>query len=655
MPDWSYHPIFRPLLFLLSPERARDLTLRAIGTLAKCPGGPSLIEQMGHMKPPQELSRTWAGISFSSPVGIGAGLDPYGTGLQALSRFGVGYIELGPITAEPFSSHHDLLRQADSRSILYPGEKSLENPGVHVYRERLRSAPTLGVPVGARLASRPGATISEATAEVLFLAKQLRESCSFFSVDTRWLPVELTRSRTQWRAFVRELRKVTDLPLFLLLPPDSSEPYAAELFQPAWEEGFAGVLVAGGIQVESRLVGCTHARLTGPSVFASSRAFVQWLRQSWPESIIIGSGGIHEPADALHMLSAGADLISLHSGLVYSGPGLPKRINEAIWQTRSQPEANPIASTETLPSSGKSFVPPWVWGMLLGIGMIVGGALAWFIAATSVVLPYDESFLGMGAAELVLLNSRLLPFMSHDRISLAGTMISIGVIYCGLARHGLRHGHHAARQILLVSGAVGFSSFFLFIGYGYFDALHAILAIILFPAFLLALRAPAGIHLPTLPVQLSNDTQWRRALWGQLSFVVIGFGLTAAGVIISLIGVTGVFVPSDLLFLCASPEMLQAYNERLIPLIAHDRAGFGGALVSDGIAVLLLSLWGFRRGERWIWRTLCLSGLPGFAAGIGVHFSVGYTDFLHLLPAFVAFAIFLLGLWLSRPHLLARS
>ena len=34
MPDWSYHPLFKPLLFRLPEERARDLTLGALGGLA---------------------------------------------------------------------------------------------------------------------------------------------------------------------------------------------------------------------------------------------------------------------------------------------------------------------------------------------------------------------------------------------------------------------------------------------------------------------------------------------------------------------------------------------------------------------------------------------------------------------------------------------
>jgi dihydroorotate dehydrogenase len=34
-------------------------------------------------------------------------------------------------------------------------------------------------------------------------------------------------------------------------------------------------------------------------------------------------------------LNAGAHYIQLHSGLVYAGPGLPKRVNEAILYERT--------------------------------------------------------------------------------------------------------------------------------------------------------------------------------------------------------------------------------------------------------------------------------------------------------------------------------
>jgi dihydroorotate dehydrogenase len=230
--------------------------------------------------------------------------------------------------------------------------------------------------------------------------------------------------------------------------------------------------------------------------------------------------------------------------------------------------------------------------------------------------------------------------MAHDRVTLAGTMISIGVLYAQLAVHSVCARVHWARQAIAVSATVGFLSFFLFLGFGYFDPLHALAALLLLPLFLLGLReradAPPIISAP----DRSNDWAWRWAQWGQLGFVSLGIGLIGAGLAIALVGVTRVFVPEDLAFLRTTPTLLQATNPRLVALIAHDRAGFGGALVSDGLAVLLLTLWGIRRGARWVWWTLLAAGLVGFAGAIGVHLSVGYLDLWHISPALLAVLVY---------------
>src|SRR5688572_21856546 len=63
----------------------------------------------------------------------------------------------------------------------------------------------------------------------------------------------------------------------------------------------------------------------------------------------------------------------------------------------------------------------WVWIALLGFGMVIGGCLAWIVAATRVVLPYDEAFVGLSRAELEAVNGRLLAFLAHDRVTLSGT------------------------------------------------------------------------------------------------------------------------------------------------------------------------------------------------------------------------------------------
>jgi hypothetical protein len=124
-----------------------------------------------------------------------------------------------------------------------------------------------------------------------------------------------------------------------------------------------------------------------------------------------------------------------------------------------------------------------------------------------------------------------------------------------------------------------------------------------------------------------------------------------AGLTIAVVGVTTVFVPEDLEFLCTSADRLAAANPRLVPLVAHDRAAFGGMLVSTGLVLLFAALWGYRAGNRWLWRTLLPAGVLGYLPAIGVHVVVGYTDGMHLLPAFAGLGVFLLGLGLSRPYL----
>ena len=148
-----------------------------------------------------------------------------------------------------------------------------------------------------------------------------------------------------------------------------------------------------------------------------------------------------------------------------------------------------------------------------------------------------------------------------------------------------------------------------------------------------------------------NDRAWQYGLYGQLMFIILGFLILVGGIVISIIGVSKVFVSTDLSFLCMSPQMLDSISNNLIPVIAHDRAGFGSALVSVGLLVLMLSLWGFEKGNVGFGIPYCLGALPAFIAGIGTHIYIGYTTFIHLLPVYFLVILYLLGLVLSYPFL----
>jgi dihydroorotate dehydrogenase len=295
----------------------------------------------------------------------------------------------------------------------------------------------------------------------------------------------------------------------------------------------------------------------------------------------------------------------------------------------------------------------WFWLTLMGVGLIVCGALAWLIAAFRVVLPYDEVFAGLTLGQLNSFNPRLLPFMAHDRVAFAGTLISVGVLYVALAVFGVRAGEVWARRALLFSASVGFLTFLLFLGFGYLDPAHALGTGVLLVFFILGVTLKPSETWPAVSKAPTSSAEplWSAGRMGQIFFVLIGVGIALAGLTIAFFGATSVFVPEDLQFLGTTPRILHAFNAHLIPLIAHDRASMGGGLVADGVGVALAALWGYRRGARWVWLMFVGAGLPGFVGTLGVHFATGYVNLWHLFPGFVALAIYIPGLIATYPYL----
>jgi hypothetical protein len=425
----------------------------------------------------------------------------------------------------------------------------------------------------------------------------------------------------------------------LCVPADIGLTRSGPLLLAARDANIRGIIVDGAIQ------GKPEGRLLGVPAREPALHMVRWLRDKFgADLVIIGAGGVHEPEDALELLEAGANLVEVDSGLVYSGPGLPKRINEAILFAHS---GSGPSALDNIPYTESS----WFWSLLLGISMLLGGILALLIAATRVVLPYDESMAGLTREQLHAVNPRLLAFMAHDRISLAGTMIAIGVFYIFLSLRGVRDGQHWAKLAILTSAFSGFGSFFLFLGFGYFDPFHAFVTAILFQFLLLAVHCRLGQAGPPGYPDLREDARWRWSLWGQLLLIIHGVALISSGVMISYIGATHVFVPEDLEFMQTTAEALAKASPQLVPLVAHDRASFGGMLIASGLAMLLPALWGIRRGCAWLWWMFLMAGVPAYAAAIGVHLAVGYTDWWHLTPAFSGAALLAMALVLMYPYL----
>ena len=633
MPDWSYRTVLRPALFLLPPAAARDLSLGVMGALARSPMGPLVIDLMGHMRPDARLRRTLMGIDFPTAIGLGAGLDVRATAFPALARFGFGFLEAGPVTLDPLASGGTVERRPDRQSLVAPDPPA--NPGVEALARRLSSLTRSGVPIFVRLAFAAGTPPDRAAVECRRMVEVLAKAADAFVLT----PPLGEDPDAMLGAVVKAARSAAPgRPLLLGVPPDLADAEADRSVAAARTLGLAGMVVDGGVRLDDG-----RRELGRPARGPALRTVRRLRDRLGVGPAIVASGGVHEPADALDLLEAGADLVQVDSGLVFGGPGLPKRINECLLYLIEGEKAAP----EPPPAGELS----WFWAFLMGAGMLIGSVLALAIAATRVVLPYDELFVGLTRPQLAAANARLLPFLTHDRVTLAGTMVATGVLYCGLAQFGIRRGLHWARVAVLTSAFAGFGTFFLFLGFGYFDAFHAFVTAVLFQFLLLAIHARQSPPGRSPAPGLREDRRWRWSLWGQLLLIVQASAFVVAGLVIAAVGVTSVFVPEDLEFLHTTSMALAEASPRLVPMIAHDRATLGGMLVASGLAFLLPALWGFRRGAGWLWWSLLLASVPGYASAIGVHFAVGYRNGWHLAPAFVGLATCGAGLILSRPYL----
>jgi hypothetical protein len=295
--------------------------------------------------------------------------------------------------------------------------------------------------------------------------------------------------------------------------------------------------------------------------------------------------------------------------------------------------------------------------LFTGLCLVLSGLFALFLSATQHFLPHDVQFLGIAPEQLCAINEcRIVHFMVHDRVSFGGALIAIGVLYLWLAEFPLRHGQAWSWWLFVLSGILGFGSFLAYLGYGYLDSWHGVATLGLLPCFLFGvIRAFFLLSRPAGPGRLLRPAvkvPWTSASGiGRGCLLATALGLVAGGVIIMGVGVTSVFVPQDLAYMGLSADDLRAISPRLVPLIAHDRAGFGGGVCTCGV-LMFFCVWCGTPSPS-LWQALCLSGTAGFATAIGVHPIIGYADPTHLAPAVVGAGAFSTGLALTFESMVA--
>ena len=279
---------------------------------------------------------------------------------------------------------------------------------------------------------------------------------------------------------------------------------------------------------------------------------------------------------------------------------------------------------------------------LTAVALLLSGMFAIFLSFRREFLPHDVSYLGMSADELCrVADCRVVRFMFHDRVAFGGTLVAIAVLYFWLAAFPLRQGAVWGWWAFVASGTLGFASFLTYLGYGYLDIWHGIATLALLPTFIVGVlctrRLATVKSTPWIRTAEMKAAPWplRLGRWGLLA---TGLGVGLAGLVILYLGSTEVFVVEDLGFMGVTRQILDEVNPRLVPLIAHDRAGFGGGLATIGVLLTVCAV--YSRPSRSFHEAVAIAGTAGFGCAIGTHFVEGYVNPIHLAPAFAGAALF---------------
>ncbi|HSN43847.1 MAG TPA: quinone-dependent dihydroorotate dehydrogenase [Propionibacteriaceae bacterium] len=343
--DAGYERALRPAMFRIGkgdPEVAHE---RMIGILATTPTTVFRASQRILGRP--DHPTTVAGITFPGRVGVAAGLDKDGRAAHAWAGFGFGFAELGTVTAhaQPGNQKPRVFRAVESRGLV--NRMGFNNHGAAALADRLamagvqRGNNAVGIPLGISLGKTRSTPLEEATADYLASFEALAPHADYIAINVsspntpglRQLQdadalADLVRTLVQAAA----TQPVSPLPIFVKVAPDLTFDQLDEVVGVCETHGASGLIATNttlsreGLAASDQGLVSEAGGLSGAPLTRRAREVVSHLasRTSLP---VMGVGGIMTADDARAMFDAGAVLVQLYTGFIYSGPALVRAIN----------------------------------------------------------------------------------------------------------------------------------------------------------------------------------------------------------------------------------------------------------------------------------------------------------------------------------------
>ena len=339
-----YKSILKPLLFLISPEKAHYFSTGILGFLLAVPGMKYLFKKLYRVNHPS-LERELFGLKFPNPVGLAAGFDKNATMFRNLSHLGFGFIEIGTVTplAQVGNPSPRLFRLPKDNALI--NRMGFNNLGLDHAIEQLKNR-NKDLIIGGNIGKNKVTPNENAKDDYIICFNGLFDYVDYFVVNVSSPNTPNLRDLQEKGPLLELLNALMDLnskkpspkPILLKIAPDLTEGQLNDVVEIVLESKIAGLIATNTTIDRSNLNTSTDevdqigaGGLSGMPLKNSSTEVIRYINtKSGAAFPIIGVGGIASAKDAQEKLDAGASLVQIYTGFVYEGPGIVARINRKL-------------------------------------------------------------------------------------------------------------------------------------------------------------------------------------------------------------------------------------------------------------------------------------------------------------------------------------
>ena len=298
----------------------------------------------------KRLERELFGLNFKNPVGLAASFDKDAKLFDQLSSFGFGFIEIGTVTPLPQSGNIKprLFRLKDDNALI--NRMGFNNDGLEVIVARLRRKKSKII-IGGNIGKNKITSNDESIRDYEICFEKLFPYVDYFVVNVSSPNTPGLRDLQQKKPLTDILNRLQEInmskkkrkPILLKISPDLIDAQLDDIIIIVNDTKIDGVVATNTTICRDKLRTSKEiisdigsGGLSGKPLKDRSTEVIRYLSLKSNNAFpIIGVGGIHSPKDALEKINAGASLVQLYTGFIYSGPLLVKRINKKILQNEN--------------------------------------------------------------------------------------------------------------------------------------------------------------------------------------------------------------------------------------------------------------------------------------------------------------------------------